>query len=44
MQGKSADEVKRMKFYEVVHGRAAMLAFSGMVTVSAMYGKPFPYF
>ncbi|KAL3928478.1 MAG: hypothetical protein SGPRY_002372 [Prymnesium sp.] len=44
LKGKSAEEVKRMKFYEVVHGRAAMLAFSGMVTVSAMYGKPFPYF
>jgi len=33
----------RLQQYEVVHGRAAMLAFSGMVTASAMFGKPFPY-
>jgi len=44
LKGKSDEEVMRMKFYEIVHCRAAMLAFSGCVTVSAMYGKPFPYF
>ncbi|KAL1511200.1 hypothetical protein AB1Y20_006015 [Prymnesium parvum] len=44
LKDKSPAEVKRMQFYEIVHCRAAMLAFSGMVTVSAMYGKPFPYF
>jgi len=44
LKGKSPEEVKRMKFYEIVHCRAAMLAFGGLVTVSAMYGKPFPYF
>ena len=44
VQGKSDEEVMRMKFYEIVHCRAAMLAFGGLVTVSAMYEKPFPYF
>ena len=28
---------------EVVHGRAAMLGFSGMVTASALTEAPFPY-
>ena len=43
-QGKSDEEIMRMKFYEIAHCRAAMLAFGGLVTVSAMYEKPFPYF
>mmetsp|Transcript_116099 Transcript_116099/g.189104 ORF Transcript_116099/g.189104 Transcript_116099/m.189104 type:complete len:253 (-) Transcript_116099:2-760(-) len=29
---------------EIKNGRLAMLAFSGIVTVSALYQKPFPYF
>jgi len=44
LKGKSPEEVKRMQFYEIVHCRAAMLAFGGLVTVSAMFGKPFPYY
>ena len=30
--------------YEVAHCRAAMLAFGGVVTQSALTGKGFPYF
>merc|ERR1719183_2210530 len=44
LKGKSDQEVMRMKFYEIAHCRAAMLAFGGMITVSAMLEKPFPYF
>ena len=43
VQGKSDEEVMRMKFYEIVHCRAAMLAFSGLVTQSALFETGFPY-
>ncbi|KAG8462162.1 hypothetical protein KFE25_011612 [Diacronema lutheri] len=35
---------ERMQLAEIKNGRLAMLAFSGIVTQAALYGKPFPYF
>ncbi len=34
----------RYRNIELEHCRAAMLGFSGMVTASAMYEHPFPYY
>lgn len=44
LDGKSADEVKAMKYKEIMNGRLAMFAFGGMVTQSVLYDKGFPYF
>lgn len=43
LKGKSAAEVERIKLSEVVHCRAAMFAFSGVVTQSVLYNCGFPY-
>jgi hypothetical protein len=40
----SEDKKKEMKLKELTNGRAAMLAFAGIVTQSVLYGKSFPYF
>lgn len=40
----SAEEVKDMKYKEIMNGRLAMLAFGGMVTQSVLFEKSFPYF
>lgn len=34
----------RMQLAEIKNGRLAMVAFSGIVTQAALYGKSFPYF
>jgi light-harvesting complex I chlorophyll a/b binding protein 1 len=34
----------QIKYNEIMNGRAAMLAFGGMVTQSVLYEKGFPYF
>eukprot|EP00308_Calcidiscus_leptoporus_P017474 CAMPEP_0119375402 /NCGR_PEP_ID=MMETSP1334-20130426/35586_1 /TAXON_ID=127549 /ORGANISM="Calcidiscus leptoporus, Strain RCC1130" /LENGTH=197 /DNA_ID=CAMNT_0007393703 /DNA_START=11 /DNA_END=604 /DNA_ORIENTATION=+ len=39
----AGDKRKQMQLAEVVHGRTAMLAFSGIVTQSALKGIGFPY-
>lgn len=39
-----AEQMKVMKMKELANGRAAMLAFSGIVTQSVLYDKGFPYF
>jgi hypothetical protein len=44
LEGKSADQVKKIKYQEIMNGRLAMLAFSGIVTQSVLYEKGFPYF
>lgn len=44
LDGKSADQVKKLKYQEIMNGRLAMLAFGGMVTQSVLYEKGFPYF
>merc|ERR1711966_38350 len=43
LKGKSKDDVDTMKLKELQHGRAAMLAFSGVVTQAALGGTEFPY-
>jgi len=40
----SEDKKKEMKLKELTNGRAAMLAFAGIVTQAVLYGKSFPYF
>lgn len=44
LEGKSAAEVESIKYKEIMNGRLAMLAFSGMVTQSVLFEKGFPYF
>ena len=43
LQGKSADEVKKIKYQEIMNGRLAMMAFGGAVTQSVLYDVGFPY-
>jgi len=43
LKGKSKEEVDTMKLKELQNGRAAMLAFSGVVTQAALGGTEFPY-
>ena len=38
------EKAERYAAVEIAHCRGAMLAFSGVVTASAMFEKPFPYF
>lgn len=42
--GKTEEQIKRVKYQEIMNGRLAMMAFSGMVTQSILYEKGFPYF
>jgi len=39
----AGDKAERMKLAEIVHCRLGMLAFSGVVTQSALKGLAFPY-
>jgi Chlorophyll A-B binding protein len=41
---KSDEQIKKIKYQEIMNGRLAMLAFSGMVTQSVLFDKGFPYF
>ena len=41
---KDPEKAARYAAVETAHCRGAMLAFSGVVTASAMFEKPFPYF
>jgi hypothetical protein len=43
MDGKSAEEVKKLKYQEIMNGRLAMMAFGGAVTQSVLYDVGFPY-
>jgi len=43
-EGKSPEQVKKLKYNEIMNGRLAMLAFGGAVTQSVLYDKGFPYF
>ena len=42
-EGDTATQEK-YRLAEITHGRAAMMAFSGVVTASALTGQSFPYF
>ena len=44
LEKKSPEEVKKIKYQEIMNGRLAMLAFAGAVTQSVLYEKGFPYF
>lgn len=44
LEGKSPEQVKKIKYQEIMNGRLAMLAFGGAVTQSVLYSKGFPYF
>jgi Chlorophyll A-B binding protein len=44
LENKSADQIKKLKYNEIMNGRLAMLAFAGMVTQSVLFEKGFPYF
>ena len=44
LEGKSEEQINKIKLQEISHCRAAMLAFSGVVTQSVLYDKGFPYF
>jgi Chlorophyll A-B binding protein len=44
LAGKSEKEIKKIKYNEIMNGRLAMMAFSGMVTQAVLYDKGFPYF
>lgn len=43
LKNKSEDQIRTMKTKELNNGRLAMLAFSGAVTQSVLYGSGFPY-
>jgi hypothetical protein len=43
LKGKSTKDINTMKLKELQNGRAAMLAFSGVVTQAALGGTDFPY-
>jgi light-harvesting complex I chlorophyll a/b binding protein 1 len=43
LKGKSTVDINNMKLKELQNGRAAMLAFSGVVTQAALGGTEFPY-
>jgi len=43
LKDKSKEDVDTMKLKELQNGRAAMLAFSGVVTQAALGGNEFPY-
>ena len=44
LEGKSEEQIAKVKYQEIMNGRLAMLAFSGMVTQSVLFEKGFPYF
>lgn len=44
LDGKTDAQIESMKLKEITHCRAAMLAFSGVVTQSVLFDKGFPYF
>lgn len=43
LMGKSEEEVKKLKYQEIMNGRLAMMAFSGAVTQSVLFDVGFPY-
>ena len=43
LNGKSEEEVNRMKLRELKNGRLAMIAFSAVVTQAVLTQGPFPY-
>jgi light-harvesting complex I chlorophyll a/b binding protein 1 len=42
-EGKSDEQIKKLKYQEIKNGRLAMMAFGGAVTQSVLYDVGFPY-
>ena len=43
LNGKSEEQIKKLKYQEIKNGRLAMMAFGGAVTQSVLYDCGFPY-
>mmetsp|Transcript_15324 Transcript_15324/g.26609 ORF Transcript_15324/g.26609 Transcript_15324/m.26609 type:complete len:207 (-) Transcript_15324:99-719(-) len=43
LEGKSDEQIKKLKYQEIKNGRLAMMAFGGAVTQSVLYDVGFPY-
>lgn len=43
LEGKTEEQIKKVKYQEIMNGRLAMMAFSGAVTQAVLYDKGFPY-
>ena len=43
LKGKSAAQIEKLKYQEIMNGRLAMMAFGGAVTQSVLYDCGFPY-
>jgi light-harvesting complex I chlorophyll a/b binding protein 1 len=43
LNGKSEEQINKLKYQELKHGRLAMMAFSGAVTQSVLFDVGFPY-
>ena len=43
LKGKSEEQIKKVKYQEILHCRLAMLAFGGACTQSVLYNAGFPY-
>jgi len=43
LQGKTEEEIKKIRYQEIMNGRLAMMAFSGVVTQSVLFDQSFPY-
>ena len=44
LDGKSDEEINKIKYQELMNGRLAMMAFGGMVTQSVLFDVGFPFF
>jgi light-harvesting complex I chlorophyll a/b binding protein 1 len=44
LNGKTDEQIAKLKYQEIKNGRLAMMAFGGAVTQSALYDVGFPYF
>jgi len=43
-ENKSEEQVKKIKYQEIMNGRLAMMAIGGAATQAVLYDKGFPYF
>jgi len=43
-KGKSEEQIKKLKYNEIMNGRLAMFAIGGACTQAVLYDKGFPYF
>jgi len=43
LEGKTEEDIKKIKYQEIMNGRLAMMAFGGVVTQSILFNVGFPY-